>query len=102
MELGLIDKVVLVTGATGAIGSEIADRFAAEGAKLVLVARNAAKLVALAEELKRRHGAQSRTIPADLATDAGLTAVTEGAGRTDSLVNNAGAIPGANLFDISL
>lgn len=102
MELGLRDKVVLVTGATGAIGSEIADRFAAEGAKLVLTARDATKLAALAEDLKHRHGAQSRTISADLATKEGFASVTENAGHIDILVNNAGAIPAGNLFDISM
>lgn len=102
MELGLEGKIVLVTGASGAIGSDVADRFAAEGARLVLVARDKAKLDALAEKLKRRHGAESRTIAADLGTDAGLASVTDCAGRIDVLVNNAGAIPGANLLDIPM
>jgi len=102
MELGLKDKTVLVTGATGAIGREIADRFAAEGAKLFLTARDAARLAALADDLKRRHGADSRTIPADLTTAAGLASVTEDAKGIDILVNNAGAIPAGNLLDISM
>ena len=58
MELGLEGKIVLVTGASGAIGNEIADRFATEGASLVLVARDKAKLDVLAEKLKQRHGAE--------------------------------------------
>ena len=102
MELGLEGKIVLVTGASGAIGNEIADRFAAEGASLVLVARDKAKLDVLAEKLKQRYGAEVRTIAADLATDSGLGSVTADAGRIDVLVNNAGAIPGANLLDISM
>ncbi|WP_299365699.1 SDR family NAD(P)-dependent oxidoreductase, partial [uncultured Paracoccus sp.] len=102
MELGLDGKAVLVTGASGAIGSEIADRFAAEGARLVLVARDAGKLATLAEDLARRHGADSRTIAADLATDAGLASVMTAAERIDILVNNAGAIPAGNLLDISM
>ncbi len=102
MELGLENKAVLITGATGAIGSEIADRFAAEGAKPILTARDGAKLAALAEEMKRRHGAQCRVIAADLATEAGLESVANGAAGVDILVNNAGAIPAGNLLDISM
>ncbi|HQZ13210.1 MAG TPA: short-chain dehydrogenase/reductase [Devosia sp.] len=102
MELGLKGKVVMVTGSAGAIGTEIADRFAAEGAELILLDRNTDGLAAQAEDLKQRHGAQCRTITADLTTAAGLAAVTESAGRVDILVNNAGAIPGGNLFDISM
>lgn len=102
MELGLQGKTVLITGASGAIGSEIAGRFAAEGAKLVLVARDVAKLDALAAQLGHHHGAESRVIAADLATNAGIASLTEQTDHVDILVNNAGAIPGGNLLDISL
>jgi NAD(P)-dependent dehydrogenase (short-subunit alcohol dehydrogenase family) len=44
-------KVVMVTGATGNLGQVVARKFAAEGAKLALVAREAADLKALADEL---------------------------------------------------
>jgi NAD(P)-dependent dehydrogenase (short-subunit alcohol dehydrogenase family) len=44
-------KVVLVTGATGNVGQVVARKFAGEGAKLVLVARNADDLKDVAEEL---------------------------------------------------
>ncbi|MBB1499321.1 short-chain dehydrogenase/reductase [Paracoccus sp. MC1862] len=102
MNLGLDGKTVLITGATGAIGSRVADRFAVEGAGLILVARDAAKLAAQAERLKQVHGGECRTIAADLATEAGIVAVTGSCGRIDILVNNAGAIPAGNLLDISM
>ena len=44
MNLGLKNKRVLITGASRGIGEEIAKQFAAEGCKLVLIARNKAKL----------------------------------------------------------
>lgn len=55
---------VLITGATGAIGSELARRLAFDGHRQVVVARDGARLAALAEELH-----QAIAIPADL-TDA--------------------------------
>jgi NAD(P)-dependent dehydrogenase (short-subunit alcohol dehydrogenase family) len=55
-------KVVLVTGATGNLGQVVARKFAAQGAKLALVARNADDLKALADEL----GGETMTEAADL------------------------------------
>ena len=44
------DKVVMVTGATGNLGQVVARKFAAEGAKLALVARDASDLKTLADD----------------------------------------------------
>lgn len=54
--------VVLITGATGAIGSELSRRLSAAGHQLVLIARDRAKLAALAAEI-----GNAETFPADLA-----------------------------------
>ena len=46
-------ETVLVTGASSGIGLELAQCFAAEGSRLILVARNTSALEKLAEELRR-------------------------------------------------
>src|SRR5262249_55010060 len=85
-------KVVLITGASGGIGSAIARQFAAEGAKLVLHGhRNRASLSKLQRELAQ---AEPLAVHADLTTEAGVKKLFAQAlqqfGRVDTLVANAG------------
>lgn len=93
-ELAFRDKVVLITGASSGIGASLARRFAREGSSLVLIARRADRLAALAEEL-RRLTKTVHTISGDLCEpDAIPKIVAEARDRTgpvDVLVNNAGA-----------
>lgn len=83
----------LITGASGGIGAIYADRLARRGHDLILVARNSAKLQALAERLHSETGRQVELLVADLAVPYDLQRVTQrlrdDAG-IDLLVNNAG------------
>jgi short-subunit dehydrogenase len=89
-----VHPAVLITGASTGIGAVYADRFARRGHDLVLVARDQARLEALAERLRRQAGVAIDILKADLTEPADLARV-EARLRTDVrigvLVNNAGA-----------
>jgi len=82
-----------VTGASAGIGREFCRQLAARGYDLIVVARDAARLDALAHELGSAHGVRVEVVPADLTRDADLDRVAHRA-ATDPplamLVNNAG------------
>ena len=85
-------KTVWITGASSGIGREFARRYAAMGCRLILTARRADRLTALAEELNDVHGTVCRILPADLADRADCDRLcAELAGeRIDIFINNAG------------
>lgn len=89
----LAGKVVLVTGASRGIGKSIAQAFARQECRLVIMARNKDKLIEAAKEL-RVYGSEVLTQAVDLANEkALLTALEEvrtSFGNVDVLVNNAG------------
>jgi short-subunit dehydrogenase len=85
--------VALVTGASAGIGKVFAQRLAASGHDLLLVARDGVRLQQLADELSLQYGIEAETMPADLARDEGMRAVANRIAqmeRLDYLVNNAG------------
>jgi len=95
---------VVITGATHGIGKALATEFARAGHALVLVARDEAKLAAVARSLAQDHGIETKFVAADLSTEEGCADV-EGALRrfglhADILVNNA-AIMTAGFFQDS-
>jgi short-subunit dehydrogenase len=89
-------QTALITGASSGIGEALARRFARAGFNLVLVARSADKLQALAQALKAAHGIKAWVAPVDLSQpDAAqrLGAAMKRARRQiDVLVNNAGVL----------
>jgi NAD(P)-dependent dehydrogenase (short-subunit alcohol dehydrogenase family) len=105
MSKQLQDKVAIVTGASNGIGRGIAEMYAAEGARTVLVARRAQLLDEVAAGI-RANGGEALTVAADLSKEAEIVAlfakVKETYGRLDVLVNNAGVATHINTEDISL
>jgi uncharacterized protein len=87
-------KWALVTGASAGIGLALAEQLAAAGANVVLTARRADRLEALAARLRSEYGVDARTIAVDLAEPTApqhlLSATEESGVAIDILVNNAG------------
>ncbi|WP_395650009.1 SDR family NAD(P)-dependent oxidoreductase [Brevundimonas sp.] len=94
MSVGERGRTALITGASAGIGAALARTYAEKGWNLVVTARRAGPLEALAESLRRDHGIEVTVIPADLAEPdaaAGMVEAMAAQGLTiDALVNNAG------------
>lgn len=84
-----MSPLALVTGASSGIGAAFAERLAADGYDLILVARRRERLEALAESLP---GIEAHVVTADLSTDEGIDTVAEvcASRPLTMLVNNAG------------
>jgi uncharacterized protein len=94
LENNVMPAKTLITGASAGIGATYADRFARRGHDLVLVARDVARLEALANRLRTEAGVNIDILPADLTRDEDTARVAARL-REDKdigiLVNNAGA-----------
>jgi 3-oxoacyl-[acyl-carrier protein] reductase len=117
MNLGLQDKVVLVTGASKGLGKAIAEAFAAEGSRVALSAHNQGELEQIVHEIQQR-GGEAIAVAADLTnTDDVNHLVAETItrfGTVHALVNNVGTVgrfaafeelsddDWANVFNVNL
>lgn len=103
---GLEGKTCVITGAAGGIGRGIALAFAAEGARVAVLDRNAEGAAETAD-LARKAGAEALSLAIDTADEASVAAaqaaVSAKLGDAEVLVNNAGIMgAGGKVLDLSL
>jgi 3-oxoacyl-[acyl-carrier protein] reductase len=105
MDLGLRDKVAIVTGSSRGLGLGCATALVAEGCRVTLCARGEPRLTESAAALRASAGADDRVlaVTADLTTDGGVAAVIERTvaahGGLDILVNSVGLARGGSITD---
>lgn len=96
-------KTALVTGASGGIGYELALQCAKDGASLVLVARNSAKLKEIKQDFESRYGIQVTLFPTDLSQPGKSLELYNNCRQqnitVDYLINNAGYGDYRNVID---
>jgi NAD(P)-dependent dehydrogenase (short-subunit alcohol dehydrogenase family) len=99
MDLGLTDRVVLVTGGTGGIGYAVCESLVAEGARVALCSRHDGRSRDAASSL----GARASGFRADVSEpDSGaqlVADVVDEFGRLDAVVNNAGRFGGGRALE---
>lgn len=100
----LTSKVAMVTGSGSGIGRATAKLFAAEGARVAILDRNAAGARETEQQI-RAAGFEAHTWIVDLAegnqAEEAVAQVTERVGRIDILVNNAAIDFGRSLYDMT-
>jgi 3-oxoacyl-[acyl-carrier protein] reductase len=104
MDLGLKDKVALVTAASRGLGAAAALEFAREGARLAICARNVRPLMATSHQIAEETGAEVLAVAADVSQAAEVIRLVETTmdrfGRIDVLVTNAGGPPSGSFTDL--
>ena len=93
MDLGLKNKLAVITGGSIGIGLAVAEGLAAEGCDVLLTARGRERVEAEAARVGAKFGVRAQGVAADVATAAGCDAVIAAAaalGGADILINNAG------------
>ncbi|MBH1655495.1 SDR family NAD(P)-dependent oxidoreductase [Stenotrophomonas maltophilia] len=103
MQLGIQNKVAVVTGATQGIGYAIASTLLAEGATVVVNGRRSDQVDQAVARLKAEHGdaAPVQGVVADLASAAGCNVLLAQVPACDILVNNAAVFETADFFEIA-
>lgn len=103
--MSLKDKVVIITGASSGIGESTAKRLAADGAKVVLGARNERKLAQIREDITAKSGQAiyQRTDVTKYEDNQNLVKRAENTfGKVDAIFLNAGIMPSSRLAELKV
>ena len=104
MQLGLTNKLAVVTGGSVGIGLAVARGFAAEGANVLIVARGKDRAEAEAAAVANEFGVKCQGLSGDVATASGcnaVIAVADAMGGAQILINNAGTGSNETIADAS-
>jgi len=105
MDLGLRDKVAIVTGSSDGIGFVSAQMLAREGARVVLCARREPKLLEARDLIAKETGAKVAAVQCDVRkledVQRLVAEVLRCFGAVHILVNNAGSVPSIKFTDVS-
>lgn len=101
MDLGIAGRTALVCAASKGLGRGCAQALAAEGVKLVIVARTQETLDATAEQIRRTTGADVTAVACDITTPQGRELALAACPQPDILVTNAGGPPPGDFRDFS-
>lgn len=105
MDLGLENKVAIVTGGSAGVGLKTAEMFLQEGAKVAICGRNEARLAEARNYLSKIGSGQVFAHPCDVAKEAEVQTfvdkAAEALGGIDILVNSAGRSIMKHFFDVT-
>jgi len=103
MELGITGKTAIITGASTGIGFAVARELAENGARVVLVAREADRLHQAAKEIMRQCKAEVLAVPADVSDPLEPDRIVHSAraqfGSVDIVINNAGRAQTGDILE---
>jgi 3-oxoacyl-[acyl-carrier protein] reductase len=106
MDLGIKDKVALITAASQGLGKAVAWRLSMEGARVIICSRSLDNLKRTADEIAADTGGNVRTITCDVTDENQVKGMMDDIigefGRLDILVCNAGGPPAGTAEDFEL
>ena len=106
MDLGLKDKVIVITGGSAGIGKALAMCYLSEGGKVIVCGRSPDRLNAFQRECESLGYSEIMSVQADIASSAGQIKLFESTlerfGRMDIWINNAGAVARTPLLEAGM
>jgi NAD(P)-dependent dehydrogenase (short-subunit alcohol dehydrogenase family) len=103
MDLGIKDKVAVITGGSLGIGLAVAEGLAQEGVHLALCARDEARVVEMARQIADKYGVQTIGVKVDVGKkddiERFLSEIEKAFGGADILINNAGTGGGETILE---